>query len=287
MSSVAMAAPRIRGWELWKAQAAAILGVELRKNFITKRGFWIYLLAVVPAVIVWIHSIVAFRGVIRHSMEHDTQMMAGLFQAFFVRPAVYFGCVGIFTYLFRGEVVERTLHFYFLSPVRREVLVAGKYGAGLITALFFFCGSIVLSFAGMYAHYPSHEIQAFVFDGPGLQHLFGYVGVTALACAAYGALFLWFGIKFKNPIIPAVLLMFWESLSIFLPVWLKKISILFYLRSLAPVTPNLFGAGLIVGGVTDPVSPAVAVLSLVAITVGLLALAARQLQRSEVSYSSD
>ena len=67
----------------------------------------------------------------------DIEILAGIFQIFFLRPAVYFGCVGIFTYLFRGEVVERTLHYYFLSPVRREVLVAGKYLAGLVTAVVF------------------------------------------------------------------------------------------------------------------------------------------------------
>ena len=137
-------------------------------------------------------------------LSRDTEILAGIFQIFFLRPAVYFGCVGIFTYLFRGEVVERTLHYYFLSPIRREVLMAGKYLAGLITAVFFFCGSIALAFAGMYAHYPSHEIRAYVFDGPGFGHLLGYVGITALACMAYGALFLWLGIRYKNPVIPAV-----------------------------------------------------------------------------------
>ena len=29
--------------------------------------------------------------------------------------------------LFRGEIVDRSLHYYFLSAVRREVLVVGKY----------------------------------------------------------------------------------------------------------------------------------------------------------------
>ena len=41
----------------------------------------------------------------------------------------FFGCLGIFMNLFRGEMLDKTLHFWFLMPVRREVLLAGKYVA--------------------------------------------------------------------------------------------------------------------------------------------------------------
>ena len=40
--------------------------------------------------------------------------------------------------LFRGEVVDRSLHYYFLAPVRREVLVVGKYLSGLIATIALF-----------------------------------------------------------------------------------------------------------------------------------------------------
>jgi hypothetical protein len=289
VSAIAIPTPETSRWNMWRSQTAAILGVELRKNFITKRGFWIYLLALAPTAIIWLHSIVTMRrgDVANHGLSRDTEILAGIFQIFFLRPAVYFGCVGIFTYLFRGEVVERTLHYYFLSPIRREVLMAGKYLAGLITAVFFFCGSIALAFAGMYAHYPSHEIRAYVFDGLGFGHLLGYVGITALACMAYGALFLWLGIRYKNPVIPAVVLLFWESANIFLPSWLKKISILYYLRSLTPVDAGFYGPGALFGSVADPASVPVALIGLFVITAGLLALAAKDLRRSEISYSTD
>ncbi|HYP07751.1 MAG TPA: ABC transporter permease [Bryobacteraceae bacterium] len=289
MSTLAMPAPRTKGSQLWRTQAASIFAVELRKNFITKRGFWIYLLALLPVAIVWLHSFVTMRGgeIGSHPLNKDTEILAGLFLAFFLRPAVFFGCVGIFTYLFRGEVVERTLHYYFLAPVKREVLVAGKYLAGLVTAVFFFCGSIALIFAGMYAHYPSHELRAFLFDGPGVGHLLAYLSITALGCMAYGALFTWMGVRYKNPIIPAVLLLAWESANILLPGWLKIISILYYLRSMTPVDPGFHSEGALIGGVVDPVSGPVAVVSLFSISAGLLFMASRDLRRSEVSYSSD
>jgi hypothetical protein len=266
------------------------LRTELRKNFITARGFWIYLLALAPAAIVWTHSFVTMaKGTSSssHTLVKDTEILAFIFQVFFLRPAVYFGCVGIFTYLFRGEMVERSLHFYFLAPVRREVLIVGKYLAGLITAAFFFCGSIALTFVGMYYHFGDQEREFFL-NSVGYDHLAAYVSITALACMAYGALFLFLGIRYKNPVIPAVLLLFWESLNMFLPASLRKISILYYLRSMTPVSIDFKeGPGALLGAVVEPVAGWVAVLCLVSITVCLLGLAVRQLQRTEISYSSD
>ncbi len=54
--------------------------------------------------------------------------------------------MGIFNNLFRGEMLEKTLHYYYLTPLRRELLVAGKYLAGLGTALVLFVGSAAASF---------------------------------------------------------------------------------------------------------------------------------------------
>jgi hypothetical protein len=263
------------------------LWTELRKNFITKRGFWIYMLAFAPVLLVWSHSIVEVRlEHPRHELGDDTTILAAIFQFFFLRPAVFFGCVGIFTYLFRGEFLERSLHYYFLAPVRREVLAVSKYLAGVITASFFFCGSIALTFVGMYFHYSSSEVETFM-QSAGWSHVFAYLSITALACMSYGALFLWMGIRYRNAIIPAVILLIWESVNLFLPSWLRKVSILYYLRSMSPVEPPLEGPGALFGGVAEPVAGWVAVIALVLITGALLLLAIRELKRAEINYSTD
>ena len=57
-------------------------------------------------------------------------VFAAMFQFFYLRAAIFFGCMGIFSNLFRGEMLEKTLHYYYLTPMRRELLVAGKYLAG-------------------------------------------------------------------------------------------------------------------------------------------------------------
>lgn len=290
MSAPAIAAvPAIGTWDLWRHQAFAVLRMELKKNFITKRGFWVYLLAAAPAVVVWLHSFVTMqRGNFRtHDMVRDTQVLAVLFQVFFLRPALFFGCVGIFTYLFRGELVERSLHYHFLAPVRREVLVASKFAAGLITSVFFFGASIVLTFFGTYGHYSGTELREFLFLNGGMNHLISYLVITVLACMGWGAVFLWTGIRFRNPIIPAVVLLGWESANLFLPSWLRKFSVLHYLQSMAPVAGDFEGAAVLFGITSDPLTVWVCVPAVFAITALMLVLSARQLKRTEISYSSD
>jgi ABC-type transport system involved in multi-copper enzyme maturation permease subunit len=289
MSAAAAAIPAPRDWRLWRSQGAAVLWMELKKNFITKRGFWIYLLAAAPVVIVWLHTIVTLQRPDRagHDMSKDTEILAVIFQMFFLRPAVFFGCVGIFTYLFRGEVLERSLHYYFLAPVRREVLVIAKYLAGAITAVAFFGGSILLTFWGMYGHFPSYEVSEWMFGGAGLSHLLAYLSITVLACVSWGAVFLYMGIRWRNPIVPSVTFLLWESLNLFLPAWLRKISVLHYLQSLTPVQGDLRGPGILFGQTADPVPAWLAVLCLAGITAGMLFLSVRRLKRTEISYSTD
>src|SRR6202042_3871915 len=88
-----------------------------------------------------------------HPLGEDVQVFAGIFQFFFLRIAIFFGCVGIFMNLFRGEMLDKSLHYYLLAPVRREVLVAGKFVSGLVASISIFCLSVVVQWFAMFAHY--------------------------------------------------------------------------------------------------------------------------------------
>ena len=91
------------GWALWRRQMAGILRLELKKSFFAKRGLWIYLLSLGPLVLTIGHSIyTSARGVVRCSIAEDSMVFAGTFQFFYLKFAVFFGCVAVFTNLFRG-----------------------------------------------------------------------------------------------------------------------------------------------------------------------------------------
>ncbi len=272
-------------WMLWRRQVAAILRMELKKSLFSKRAWWIYILTLGPVLITGMHSLLSGSVERHHTMAEDNMIFAGIFQVYFLRLGIFFGCLGIFSNLFRAEVLERTLHYYFMSPVRREVLAVSKYLAGLIAAVVYFGGSVVLSFLFISAHW-GPLFQQYLFHGPGLAQLGWYALTAALACVGYGSVFLMTGVLFRNPMIPAAVVWVWENLNPFLPSLLKKFSIIFYLKSLCPVgeIPN-DGPLAILATMTDPTPAWLAIPGLLVVSALVLAYAAAKSRKLEVSYS--
>jgi hypothetical protein len=97
--------------------------------------------------------------------------------------------------------------------------------------------------------------------------------------------FLVAGLFFRNPMIPAAIVWVWENLNPFLPSFLKKISVIFYLKGLAPVSlpgvpPPL--SFLVVD--TDPIPASLAVTGLLLVSFAVLAYAARSARKAEIAY---
>jgi hypothetical protein len=224
------------------------------------------------------------------NLAEDKVIFATAFQFFFLRLAIFFGCVGIFMNLFRGELIDKSLHFYLLAPIRREVLLVGKYLAGLIATTVIFTTSTALQFWMVVLPYDSTTTSQYLQNG-GWQHLAAYLGVTALACVGYGSVFLAAGLFFRNPLIPAVAVLVWESANLFLPAALKKISVIFYLQSLCPVVAppdrdmNPLLALLISSA--EPTPATLAVMGLLIVTGVVLFFGARQARRLEINYGTD
>jgi ABC-type transport system involved in multi-copper enzyme maturation permease subunit len=226
----------------------------------------------------------------RCNVTKDSAIFATVFQFFYLRLAVFFGCVGIFTNLFRGEMLDKSLHFYLLAPMRREVLLAGKYLAGLLAAVVIFTTGTALQIAALSWHFEPGQVAAYM-HGSGWSDIASYLGVTALACAGYGSIFLATGLLFRNPIVPATVVMLWESINLFLPATLKKISVIFYLQSLCPTvaapesdTPPLLR--LLISSTEAP--PAwLSIAGLMGVTLVVLAVAAMRARRLEINYGTE
>lgn len=269
-------------WRLWRRQIASILRLEVRKNFTGKRSVLIYLLALLPVMI--ITALVSVHADdIKADFAGASVIFANLYEGMILRTVVFFGCAWIFMNLFRGEVVDRSLHYYFLSPVKREVLVAGKYISGLITSLILFVTMTALCIIIFYLPLGYSGAMNHLFDGPGLQQSLTYLGITTLACVGYGAVFLVIGLFFRNPIIPAVLLYGWEFINFLLPPMLKKLSVVHYLHSLTPV-PIDDGPFAIVA---EPTSAWLTIPGLFLVTVMVLLMASVRIRRMEIKYGGD
>ena len=226
-----------------------------------------------------------------NNLGQDTIMFAGVFQFFFLRLAIFFGCLGIFMNLFRGEILDRSLHFYFLAPIRREVVMAGKFLAGLLATCTIFVTSEILQTIAFLWHFPAGVRDVYLYHNHGLEHAAIYLGVTVLACIGYGAFFLVAGMLFKNPILPAAAILIWEGINPFLPGILKQFSVIYYLKSLCPVDipaePGTSPLLALLISNSDPVSAPVAVLGVLAVALIALYASSLQVRRMEINYTTE
>ena len=270
-------------WNLWLRQIGAIFRLEIEKNFLSRRSILIYLLAFLPLFPLMILALFTPPGNEWQEFSNYSTIYAVLYNGLILRTVVFFGSAWIFMNLFRGELVDRSLHYYFLSAVRREVLVVGKYVSGLVTSIILFTGTTVIAMLLLYfPHFYSQSLRYFT-EGRGLTQILTYAGITMLACVGYGAFFLVVGLFVRNPIIPALLLYGWEWLNFLLPPVLKKISVIHYLNSLVPV-PISEGPFAVIA---DPTPAWIAIPSMLGVTLLVLVIAAYRIRHMEIRYGSD
>ena len=273
-------------WRLFASQISVLVRNEVRRNLFTRRRIGFHLLAWIPVLFLAAHFIFSRYHTESSSIEDDTFVLASIIQVYYFRLGIFFACMGIFTWLFRGEMVQRTLHYQFLVPVRKEVLVVGKFLAGAIISIALFEAAVFACFCLIYARFGS-EGRAYVFDGPGLSQLGSYLLATALACLGYGAVFLALSLLFKNPIIPGAMLLGWETIAPIFPSWAQHLSVAFYLKHLCPVKLPIEGPMAIFTIVAEPVSPFIAVFGLLCLTVAILVLSCFLIHRLEITYTAE
>ena len=271
-------------WGLWWIQVRRLTSIELRRNLISWRASWIYFLAFVPTLIIAVHLLIDRPA--PSSMPQDTEILAGIVQFYYIRLGIFFGCLGIFSRLIRGEMVERSLHFYLLSPVRREILLLAKFSAGAISSLSLFVIAVIADFALMYAGYGSAG-REYVFNGPGLGQLGAYVVITTLACLGYGAVFLLLSMIFRNPTPAAMLVLGWEAINPVLPSLLQKLSVASYLRHLMPVSVPGQGIFALLTVETEPVSGLTASVGLLLLIALVLTYSCYRIRNLEIRYTTD
>jgi ABC-type transport system involved in multi-copper enzyme maturation permease subunit len=270
-----------QGLKLWRRQAWVLARQEAVRSVFSRRSLPVLLLIGMPLSLAVMRAIflpVSFRV----DPAHTTAEFAQMFYFFMLRFIVFFACALLFVKLFRGEILERSLHYTLLAPLRREVLVVGKYLGGLLSALLILLPTTALTLALFYLPHGGEGLRYFS-SGPGIGHLASYLLVVLLACMAYGALFTLAGLFFRNPMVPAILFLGWEVATPFLPPFLKVIGIVHYLGSLTPVPPAMGPLALL----AQPVEPWLAVAALAAAVIVLLAACSWKAKRLEVTYSAE
>ena len=257
-------------------QLSAVVVLELRRLARSREGRAALFFAVAPALL----SVFAVVAPVRQiAIARAENAFAFIFQNLVLQGTLYFGCLFAFGGLVRGEQLAKTLHHVFLAPVRREVVVLGKYLAALAATATAFGASSAVAYLVLLSDSGRPAMLAHLAAG-GAGRALGYLLVAVLACAAYGALFLAFGQAARNPVFPALAFWGWEHLNFLLPEVLKRLGLIHYLLSLTPVKPPN-GLLAILG---DPLPAWVAIPVPLLFAAALLAFSAWKVRRAEVDY---
>jgi len=267
------------------AQAAAVFRLELRRLLFGRGVLLGAALGVLPVLLMagWF----AFnRFVEAHPLAEASTVYATMYSGFLVPLVVFFGCVAAFTQLVRREMRDRTLHYWLLAPVRRDLLLAGKFAAGVVATFTVFAISAILSYALAFAPYFGRDggaLSRFFLSGPGVGHLVAYLAATLLACVGYGAVFLLFAMLFRNAILPALAFYGWEWASFLMPPALKRLTVVHWLHGLVPV-PVADGPFALLAEAPPAWLAAPGLLAFAAV---LVAISTWRFRRMEVLYADD
>ena len=184
------------GAHVWRHQIWTIAKIEVGRALFSRRSFAVYLLVAMPLALMLLRALFMPSG-LRDNSTHAVTEFAEVFHIFFLRFVVFFANAMIFVRLFRGEILERSLHYTLLAPVRRNVLVTGKYLGGVLSANLILLPTAVLTYGLVYLPHGAGGLEIMM-SASSLGHLFKYLLIVVLACCAYGSFFMLAGLFFRT-----------------------------------------------------------------------------------------
>lgn len=265
---------------LYWRQFLEVFKISLGKTIFSKQTLLILVLTLLPLIFLIIGSVgnTEFKNI-----SNARQVFGYIYSVFILGAVIFLGSAIFFTTVFRGEILERSVHYYLLAPIRRDIIVFAKYAACILISLILFSTSTIVCYLLIYLASGAARLAADIGTGIAVTQLASYLTMTFLACIGYGSLFMAIGLVFRNPLLPILLLAGWEVINPFLPAGLKYLSVLYYVTSRMPVILTEGGFAIIT--VEMPVwASFLGVFSIAAVALYVSVLV---LKKMEVKYLED
>ncbi len=135
-----------------------------------------------------------------------------------------------------NEIEDKTIVYLFARPLHRAVIIGGKVVSVALLTSFLLAIDVTLVYLVVISRDGIMAILA------NLPLLVGMTGVLALAAVAYSSLFCLFGVLLRRPMILAIIVgLGWELAVSNMPGAFPRLTLLYYLKSLAGVGPESAG----------------------------------------------
>lgn len=286
-STLAYPQPIAPGFSLWRRQFMAIMWNTMARSLLSKRVMVTLVLISLPMLFITLLGVLPLddgESVLR-TVGNARYIFAIIYSTFILAAVLYLGNAIIFTQLIRGEILDSSIHFALLTPVRREILVLGRFTGGLLSTFLLFGGATLVSYLLLYLPLGMNRLTLDLSGGVALEQITAYLLMTFLACLGYGSVFMATGFIFRNPFIPVIGLAGWEFINFLMPPALKIISVVYYLKNLMPVSINEGPLPLAV--VASPMPAYLSVLGIVVIAAVALTISVQYMRRMQVNYANE
>ena len=255
--------------------ARAVFDLSFEGMIWSRRSLLMGLLVGLPVVLAVVYRVILAADIPNRALP-PLDLYAILVAVYWIRNVLPLMALFHATALVADEVEGRTLTYLLTRPLTRPSIFAGKFAANLATSLGIALPSAVLTF------FLFVTARGWSGVGASVPDLFRDLGVMALTLLSYGALFAFFGVLLRRPVIPGLLFLFgWELLAN-LPGYLPRLTLNSYLRSLIHHRPAQEG----LAGLFNQVQPVGLSLAVVCVTTALFLGAAAWLF-SEREYVLD
>jgi len=217
-------------------QIVAVFLLSLRRLLRSKFLSAIITLGAIPVAIA---CLIALSGRPMHQqnvgrIQDVHALLEGFLRFLYLHFIVFFGANVLGFAVMRQEYDDQTLHYLFLQPVPRWMLVVGKAVAFVVLASAVCVTSLWVTYLIMTL--PRFGLAAVIADlfGKGRFVILAKESlVIALGLLAYGSIAMLMGSLFKSGFY-ALILLAWESGLPYLPSTLKLWTVMHYLQSLLP-----------------------------------------------------
>jgi len=281
------------GMSLWWHQFIAVLVPAIQRSLLSKRVLVALVLISLPFGLLLMMGLDSIASMDSTGSDkfmtniNRARMLFGIIYSTFILGAVlYIGNALIFTSLVRGEILERSIHYPLLAPVKREILILGRFFGGLISAFIVFGIATIVCYLLIYIPFGMDRLIADLSSGIALEQLSTYILMTFLACMGYGSVFMATGLVFRNPLVPVLAVAGWEIINFLLPPALKIISVVFYLKNLMPVFIEVDGP-LPLAVVAQPLPVWISIMGIVVLAIISISIAIFYLRRMDIKYAED
>jgi len=186
--------------------------------------------------------------------------------------------LGVFygTALVADEVDDKTITYLFVRPIARRAVLLGKYLAYLASTVCVVLPSVMV----VYFLTTAFDLRVIAESFPALAKDLGLLGA---GLAVYGAVFAFVGTRLKHPLVLGLVFAFgWEQFALFIPGYLRRFTVAYYLQALVPHAMPQDSAMSMLQAVFRQTPSALECLGWLAlIWAGFLVLAARTIEHRE------